>query len=722
MIKSKLLTWLLIICFYIPLHAEEGLWIPMLLEKYAIKNMNAKGLKLSAQDIYSINQVCLKDAVVIFGNGCTGELISQEGLVLTNHHCGFPFIQSHSSLERDYISNGFWAMSKEEELPNQDISVTFLIRMEDVSEEILKGTESVITEQQRQNIINENIERVREISVKNTGYKAIIKPFYYGNEYYLFIYQEYMDVRLVGAPPAVIGNFGVDSDNWVWPRHTGDFSIFRIYADENNNPAEYSPDNIPYKPRKFLSVSLNGYKENDFTMVIGYPGTTTEYLISDGIKMFTEITYPAKVKLREKRMDIISKYMNQNDEIRIQYAYKYRNISNLWKKWQGVVVGINKYNAVAKKESLENEFITWVNENPEREKKYGEVIPGLKEMYRQLSYYVLAYEYSNENVLATEIIGFASKIRSFFLDNQSKTDSEKISARNSFMIEINKFFKDYNQSVDLEVFKYMMRSFYTDIDTAFHPGVYKTVKKKYKSDFERFAAITMSKTIFTSRGTLTALFESYPESENQIVESVMNDPVSQVLNSYSSVYNAEIKAKYDFITKEIGTLNRMYLEGLREMDSTRVRYPDANFTMRVSYGKVEGYEPAEAVKYRYYSTLDGIVEKSKLSNDYAFPSKLFQLYLRKDFGPWKNSDGKMPVCFIASNHTSGGNSGSPVLDANGHLIGLNFDRNWEGTMSDIWYDPSICRNICVDIRYILFIIDKFANAGYLIDEMDLIWD
>jgi hypothetical protein len=455
---------------------------------------------------------------------------------------------------------------------------------------------------------------------------------------------------------------------------------------------------------------------------MGYPGTTTEYLISDGVKMITEISLPKKIKLRETRLNIISKYMNQNDQIRIQYASKYRDISNSWKKWQGIILGIEKFQAIPKKEILEKQFEQWIAENPEKLKVYGGVLRGLEDMYQQLSLYYLAYEYSGENILATEIVNLASEIRTFFNDNKDLKEDEKIVNRDLFIKNIKRFFKDYNKSLDLEVFEFMLKSYYTDIDPVFHPEIYKIINKKYKGDFGKFARITMDKTILTSENKLIDLLNFYPENESQIFSVFLNDPVYHVLLSFSSVYNEEINAKYSFITKEINTLYRSYLKGLREMDSLKVLYPDANSTMRVSFGKVEGYQPTDAVRYGYYSTLDGVIEKAKLGGYYAFPSKLYQIYLKKDYGPWKNADGKVPVCFIASNHTSGGNSGSPVLDAQGHLIGLNFDRNWEGTMSDIWYDPSICRNISVDIRYILFIIDKFAGATYLIDEMDLIWD
>jgi len=697
------------------------MWIPALLEKYVIGKMNEEGLKLTAEDIYSINEGGLKDAVVIFGTGCTGEVISQEGLIMTNHHCGYPLIQSHSSVEKDYLSNGFWAMSREEELPNPDLAVTFLIRMEDVTDEILSGTEKVLTEQQRQNVIAENVKRITDEKVSDTSYQALVKPFNYGNEYYLFIYQQYHDIRLVGAPPSTIGNFGEDYDNWMWPRHTGDFSLFRIYADKDNNPAAYSPDNIPYKPRKALSISLNGYNENDFTMIMGYPGTTTEYLTSDGLKLQTEMSLPSKIKLRETRMKIISGYMNLDDQVRIQYAYKYRNISNSWKKWQGIMRGVDQFNPVLQKENLENQFESWISDDPDRQKEYGHILEKFKVLYDQLAVYFLAYEYSGENVLATEIIALASDLRSFFVANKDLPDEEKIKARKRFIMRLNKFYKDYNKSIDAEIFEYMLRTYYTDIDEAFHPNIYQTIRKRYNGNIRKFVQITMKKTLLTSREKIMELMATYPENESEIFTIIINDPVYKVLLSFSRVYNDVIITDHDFIVNQINTLYRSYLRGLQEMDSTRILYPDANFTMRVGYGKIEGYQPSDGIRYGHYTTINGIIEKIKLSNNYAIPSKILQFYARKDYGPWKNEKGELPVCFIASNHTSGGNSGSPVLNAEGHLIGLNFDRNWEGTMSDIWYDPSICRNISVDIRYILFIIDKFAGASYLIDEMDLIW-
>jgi hypothetical protein len=457
-------------------------------------------------------------------------------------------------------------------------------------------------------------------------------------------------------------------------------------------------------------------------MVLGYPGSTSEYLISDGIKILTDISLPKKIKLREDRMNIILKYMNQNDQIRIQYASKYRNLSNSWKKWQGIIHGINKYQAVIKKQTLENKFEQWLFENPDKQKKYGGVLNELREMYLQLSSYLLVYEYSGENVLATEIINLASDIRTFLKDNKDLTENEKIARRDLFLTEINKFYKDYNKSIDTEIFALTLQSYYTDIDQAFHPDIFKTIKRKYKGDFGKFALKTMAKTILTSPDKITGLLSTYPENESQIYSALVSDPVYRVLLSFSTVYNEKIIDKYEFINKEINSLYRAYVKGLMEMSPSNVLYSDANSTMRLSFGKIEGYQPSDAVKYGYYSTLDGVIEKAMLGGFYAFPSKLYQLYIKKDYGPWKNKEGKVPVCFIASNHTSGGNSGSPVLNAYGQLIGINFDRNWEGTMSDLWYDPLICRNISVDIRYILFIIDKYAGATYLIDEMDLIWD
>lgn len=706
---------------HVNVNADEGLWIPMLLQHYNIDIMQKQGLKLSAEDIYSINQASLKDAVVIFGGGCTGELISAEGLLLTNHHCGFGSIQSLSSVGNDYLTNGFWAMNRDEELPNKGLKVTFLIRIEDVTSKVLDSVSAETPEEVRDSMILARVEKIRNQSVENTNYLSVIKPFYYGNEFYMFIYKEYTDIRLVGAPPGSIGNYGEDLDNWMWPRHTGDFSLFRIYAGKNNEPAPYSPENVPYKPEKFLSLSADGVKEGDFTMVMGYPGTTNEYIISDEISLMMNSLLPRKIAVRETRLKIIDKYMKQNDTTRIMYASKYRSISNAWKKWQGVIIGLESTKAIEKKESEEYKFQNWTEASPERFKKYGSVLPDLKKLNSEISRYSLVYEYFNEAVMAAELLDFALDCNSFFGSAIDMNIDKKTDAATKFKITVNGFFKNFNPNVDEEIFASMLQHYFLDIDPAFHPAFFNAIQKKYKGNFKKFADDTYKKSVFCNKEALFALLDQFPLNSDRIYNQILNDPVIEVYREYETIFLERITPDYRFLNIEMQTLYRTYLAGIMEMNQDKVFYPDANFTMRVAYGKVQGYKPQDGIIYEYATTLSGIMEKFKADSiNYSVPQKLSEIFINRDFGPWTNESGDVPVCFVASNHTSGGNSGSPVLNANGHLIGINFDRNWEGTMSDIYYDVSICRNIAVDIRYVLFIIDKYAGAGYLINEMDII--
>lgn len=701
--------------------AEEGLWIPMLLQHYNIDIMQKEGLRLSAEDIYSINQASLKDAILIFGTGCTGEVISGDGLVLTNHHCGYSSIQSHSSVDNDYLTNGFWAMNRDEELPNPGLKVTFLIRIEDVSQNVLGKMDDNISEVERDSIIRERIAGLKKENEDGNGYKAVIKPFYYGNEYYMFIYQEYNDIRLVGAPPSSIGNYGEDWDNWIWPRHTGDFSLFRIYAGADNKPASYSPENTPYKSKTHLKISTAGVKEGDFTMIMGYPGTTTEYIISDEIKFMLETSLPKKVAIRDARLKILDKYMANNDTIRIQYASKYRSISNAWKKWEGVIIGLEKTNALARKAEAEENFREWAMSNPERQSEYGNTLQALRDKNRELVKYSLVYDYSNEAVMAAEIFDFALDCNSLVYSTSEMSKEDKRAAVDKFKKRMDAFFKDYNRKVDQEIFQTTLAYYYRDIAPEFHPDIYNVINKKYKGDINKFTAETFNKTIFLQKDKLLELLDQIPESKFNISLRFQKDPVLVIFNSFAAVYSKKVIPAYDNLKMDMQVLYRSYMRGLMEMQKDKVFYPDANFTMRVAYGKAEGYKPADGIEYLEYTSLSGAIEKHYMDSVvYSLPEKLIEIYNSKDFGRWVNEKGEVPVCFVASNHTSGGNSGSPILNADGYLIGLNFDRNWEGTMSDVYYDVSICRNISVDIRYVLFIIDKFAGAGYLINEMDLI--
>ncbi len=698
--------------------ADEGMWIPLLLKKYNIKDMQAMGFKLTADDIYSINQASMKDAVMIFGGGCTGELVSDKGLILTNHHCGFGWIQYHSTLESDYLTNGFWAMNNKEELVNPGLSVTFLVRMEDVSTQVLKGVTDDMIEIKREKTIAGNIKKIAKKATEGTHYKAIIKPFYFGNEYYMFVNEVYTDVRLVGAPPSAIGKFGGDTDNWMWPRHTGDFSVFRIYADKNNKPADYSVDNVPFKPKKHFPISMKGVKKNDFTMVFGYPGSTQQYLTSHAISLITKTMNPHKINIRQKRIDVISADMDSDPSIRLKYASKYAGISNAWKKWQGENRGLRRLNAIKKKKELEKQFQNWTLKDPYKAKKYGKIISKYKSLYKRISPYQLAENYIFEAAFGIEILRFSGKFRKLVLATDREVgDDDLTKIKEQLKIEVERFFKDYNQPTDQRLFAILLKLYYENVDKDFHIEAFRTIRTEYDKSFGKYGKFIYSKSMFANKKKLLKFIDNYTV---EAVEEIRTDPAYNLYNSFVKIYLEEITEAKSMLSGKIDRLNRTYINGLREMQTDKIFYPDANFTLRVAYGKVDDYEPRDGVRYRHYTTLEGIIEKDNPDiYDYRVPEKLKELYENKDYGEYAEN-GELHVAFTATNHTTGGNSGSPVINGSGHLIGINFDRNWEGTMSDIMYDPTQCRNITLDIRYALFIIDKFAGAGYLLDEMTLI--
>ncbi len=694
------------------LKAEEGMWIPMLLERTQLSQMQEAGLRLSAEDIYSINQDCLKDAVVIFGNGCTGEIISEEGLLLTNHHCGEGAVQSHSSVENDYLTHGFWALSRDKELPNERLSVTFLRYMKDVTSQVQEGIMPGMDPQVRERTISENMGRLILEATSGTYLDATVKPFYYGNEYYLFVYEKFTDVRLVGAPPVSIGNFGGDTDNWMWPRHTGDFSLFRIYADRENRPAAFNPSNQPYKPRKSLEIAAGGVAEGDFTMILGYPGSTTEYLYSEGVRINLEESLPLRVRLRTTRMEIMDKWMKSSDEVRIQYTTKYRRLTNAWKKWQGAILGLNRLEAVERKIGEEEAFMKWVNASGERQFMYDGILDRFSQLYGEIIRYSVAVVLMEEAIEPVELFNQVSRMVVLMRQGvdpvQLKSQAER-------------FYKNFFLPVDREIFAAMISACQEHLSDQFLPGFFSEIREKYRGDFNGFAEDTYGKSIFSDKDKVMRILELYERNPGEALERLLEDPVAVYLNQFMEIYMVAINPAHLELQAQLGMVYKTYMRALVEMSPEKGVYPDANFTMRLSYGTVQGYEPRDGVHYQYTTTLDGLMEKwGEGSEDYTIPEKLSQLYREKDYGRY-GVDGTMPVCFIASNHTSGGNSGSPVLDAEGRLIGINFDRNWEGTMSDILYDPSLCRNIAVDIRYVLFIMDKFAGAGYLMDEMNITW-
>lgn len=671
--------------------ADEGMWLPSLISQ-RIGDMQAKGFKLTAEDIYSVNQASLKDAVVLFGRGCTGELVSNDGLIFTNHHCGYGYIQKHSSVEHDYLKDGFWALSRDEELANPGLTVSFLEYMQDVTAQVLDGYKPEMSEEERTALVSENSKKLIDAARDPAkGLSASVEALYYGNQYFLFVFRIYKDVRLVGAPPSSIGKFGGDTDNWMWPRHTGDFSIFRIYADADNNPALYSKDNVPYHPKKFFKISRAGVKEGDFTFVYGCPGSTKEYITSDETSYISEISDPQKIALRTTRLEIMKKHMDQSQAVRIQYSAKYASVSNAWKKWQGEAKGIRKMKTVATKQGYEARFKEWAKNT-----RYNGVLDKLASLYKDYIPYYRAYEYYNETVRPIEIVNIANTAKSFIGVTSIKKDLAKV-------VAVKSFYKDYCQAIDEEIFVSMMKAFGENLSEDMQPSFYTEQIEKYGT-VEAWKDSLFKKSIFTDQDKVLAL----TEADSSLVK---NDPATVIGEAFSEWYVNTLRPQIQKLGADIKLAYRDYMQGQMDFEPDKAFYPDANLTLRVAYGKVAGYSPADGIDYRPVSTLKGIIEKDNPDIfDYNIPQVLRDIYA--EGGPEAQ-----PVCFIATNHTTGGNSGSPVLNADGNLIGINFDRVWEGTMSDIAFDPEFCRNICLDVRYLLFNIEYIGHAAYLFDEM-----
>ncbi|MBQ8169968.1 MAG: S46 family peptidase [Bacteroidales bacterium] len=703
--RTRLIAIVTLILMGISAKADEGMWLPSLISQ-RIADMQEKGFRLSADDIYSINQASLKDAVVLFGRGCTGELISPEGLLLTNHHCGYGQIQKHSSVEHDYLKDGFWAMSRKEELPNPGLSVSFLERMEDVTDTILKGYEEGMDEAQRVEIVKKNSEAlIAEVTKDGKGLRATVEALYYGNQYFLFLYRQYEDVRLVGAPPSSIGKFGGDTDNWMWPRHTGDFSMFRIYADKDNNPAPYSEDNVPYKPKKYFRISTKGVQEGDFTFIYGFPGRTQEYIHSEGVRYIEEIGDPHKIHLRTLRLDIMNRYQAESQKVRIQYSSKNANVSNAWKKWQGEVKGIKKMNTVQTKRDFEKAFDKWAQGG-----EFDGVISRIEGIYKELEPYQFATDYYSETVRTVEIANFAMSIARLFIQEDSTTVFDAVQAARL----AESFYKDWYLPIDKESFIAVMNEYERNVPADFKPEYYKSRLASYGS-VEAWAEDIFTNSLFIDPEKVRAL-----TAEDR--DAVMTDPATEFFNEFLKWYYNDILPVTTRLNQDLQLAYRDYMRGqmvyCRTQRIMKDFYPDANLTLRVAYGHIKGYSPADGVYYTPSSTIKGIMEKDNPEIfDYNIPQRLRDIYATKDYGRWADASGEVPVCFIATNHTTGGNSGSPVINADGDLIGLNFDRVWEGTMSDIVFDPEICRNIALDIRYVLFTIDKIGEADYLLDEM-----
>jgi hypothetical protein len=699
--------------------ADEGMWIPMLLQSLNEKEMQEMGLRISADDIYSINHSSLKDAILLFGGGCTAAIISEEGLILTNHHCGYGEIQRHSTVEHDYLTNGFWAMNRNEELPNPGLTVTRLVRMEDVTQQMLKDLPIDLSEKQRAEEIAKRAKTITDEATKDTYYKAAVNPFYYGNEYYLLVYEIFKDVRLVGAPPSNIGKFGGDTDNWMWPRHTGDFSLFRIYVNENNEPAEYAKTNVPYKPLNSIPISVKGVKEDDFTFIFGFPGTTQEYLPSDAIETLTQVENPARIALRRQKLDIYEAFMVQDPAIRIQYSLKHARLSNGWKKWIGESRGILKLDGIEQKQNFEEGFSQWVSGSPELSQKYGGLLPAFDAAYDKLDVARKQMIYLIEAGLGIEIVRAARMATDLVKvsANKETTDEDLQKALVKLQKSGTEFYSDYYQPIDRRAFVALLQSYRDAFPADQLPPVFTTIREKYGNNIQKFADAVFDKSIFASEKSFNSFFDNYKQKNYRKIE---NDPAYQIATGLMDYYRTNILSVVNVQDAAVDSMMRIYMQAQREYQPDKHFYPDANSTLRVAYGKVKPYYPRDGVFYEYQTTLEGIMEKEDPAiYDYVVEDKLKQLYRDKDYGRYGMGD-KMPVCFIATNHTTGGNSGSPALNADGQLIGLNFDRCWEGTMSDLMYDPDQCRNIMLDVRYFLFLVDKFAGAKHLVDEMEII--
>lgn len=697
--------------------ATEGMWLPQLLSGLNEKEMKGMGMKISAADIYSINKGSLKDAIVSFGGFCTAEVISDQGLLLTNHHCGYSSIQKHSSLQNNFLENGFWARSLNEELSNEGLFATFIIRIEDVTKAALKDVKPGMSESERQSAIDKRLNEIRETTKKESWQDILIKPFYEGNQYFLFVTETYKDVRLVGAPPSSIGKFGSDTDNWVWPRHTGDFSLFRIYAGKDGKPAPYSKDNVPLKPKYALTISMKGVKKNDFTMVFGFPGRTTEYLPSEAVKQTVEILDAAKVEMRDAALKVIDSYMRKDPQIKIQYAAKYAGTANYWKKWMGEMQGVKRTDGIGRKLRYEAEYTRLLNDNPALKQQYAGLLDSLNDYYRQIRPYAQTRDYYSELTKNVELFNAADLVISFLNQVNSSGAAQYTELREKFLAGMKStFYQNYNSTVDHDISIELLNLYNKGVPETFRGGQYAEIWKQNNNDSRELAKVLFTSSLTSYDRLAKVLNQPYANA----VEQLKNDPAISFAIALRNSFVDQVSRPLSALQAKVNQLQRTYMQAQMDVFAGKKRfYPDANSTLRITYGKVDGYSPRDAVDYDYYTYLDGVMEKY-VPGDYEFdvPAKLIELYKKKDYGRY-GVNGKMPVCFIASNHTTGGNSGSPALNAYGQLVGLNFDRTWEGTMSDINYDPSICRNIMVDIRYVLFIIDKYAGCTRLINEMKL---
>ena len=713
--SNRLIIFLLISFSFLQVRSDEGMWLPLFLDRLTYENMQKMGLNLTQEEIYSINNGSLKDAIVIFGGGCTGEIVSNQGLIFTNHHCGYASIAALSTVENDYLTNGYLAASQNDELfPSNNLSVKFLLRIENVSKKILESIPENASEIERNSIIEKISSNIEKVAAPGEYQEAVVKSFFYGNEYYLFVYEVYPDVRLVMTPPSSIGNFGGDTDNWMWPRHTGDFSVFRVYTDQNGKPAKYNKNNIPMKPKHFLPVSLKERKENDFTMILGYPGRTSRYITSDEVESNYKYVNPSIVKIREKKLQIMDKNMKADDNVRIKYASQYASTANYWKFYIGQNKGIEDLNVIDEKRQAEKEFLSWAN-NLNNSNEYKSALENVRKAIKELSSLRKVQIYISEAFFrGSSVINFAGRFRAIAKELSSENpNQDKI---NDYCKNLenysNNFFETFDYNTELELFGAMLEIYAKNIPQEYQPKFYNTIRSKFKNDYKRYSEYSFLISPFANKEIMKTFLN------NPKKNAIVNDPIFTVTNQIYDIY-FNIQDKISPFTDLLNSGMRVYMQGFRKMNKNNSFYPDANSTMRLSYGTVKAYKKADAYNYYFKTTLKGVMEKEDPNDEeFIVPAKLKELYNKKDFGQY-GENGKLITCFITNNDITGGNSGSPVLNGNGELIGLAFDGNWEAMSGDIVFDPKFKRCICVDIRYVLFVIDKFAGGKRIIDELDL---
>ena len=717
---------------------DEGMWLPMLVERLNYADMQKMGLHLTAKELYDINHSSLKDAIVSMGFFCTGELVSDQGLYLTNHHCGYGTIQANSTTDHDYLTDGFWAKTKEQELPVEDLTVYTLNYMDDVTKQILTGVTDTTSEADRAKMTRKAIAKMKKEKSENGLYRVDIKPFFNGNEYYMFVYNQFKDVRLVGAPPEAIGKFGGDTDNWMWPRHTGDFSMFRIYTAPDGSAATYSKDNVPMKPKHFLPISLKGVQDNDFTMIWGYPGSTDRYLTSYGIEEALSIKNPSTVNIRDNKLKVMKKHMDMDHATRIKYAAKYAQTANYWKYFIGQSKGLKRLHVYDKKKAIEDQYQKWADATPERKAKYGDALKMIEDGYKAGHAYAKPLTYMNEAVFqGAENIYYSFSAFSLYMTLETQAnqkDKDKKAAMDASIkgqaeelaSGIAAHFKDYDFDTDKELFVTLMGMYFNDIDKEYsaywkdkkdenkRKYVLDLINKKYKGDIQRYADDIYAKSIFVDSTKMKEF------CANPNLKTLQKDPGFQLtialVNAIRDLYSKSAEAEGD-----LDKGRRLFVDGIRKMNPDKSYYPNANSTLRMTYGQVKSYHPQDAVTYNYFTTLAGVMAKEDTTTtEFIVPQKLKDLYNAKDYGQYADKDGSMHVCFLSTNDITGGNSGSPIMNGNGELIGLAFDGNWEAMSGDIFFENSIQRTINVDIRYVMFIIDKLGGAQNLIDEMTFV--